>query len=49
MDKRYRVEGIFILEVDAKDGREARGKAERILHTSGIEGYIIEEKEVVVE
>ena len=48
MDKRYRVEGIFILEVDAEDDREARGKAERILHTSDIDGYIIEEKEVVI-
>jgi phosphoribosylformylglycinamidine (FGAM) synthase PurS component len=46
VDKQYRVSGLFILEVDAKDMRDAREIAERILANSGIEGYVIEVEEV---
>lgn len=46
MDKRYRVSGIFILEVEAEDSRKASGKAERIMRNSGIDGYVIEAEEV---
>lgn len=45
MDKRYRVSGLFILEVEAEDSRKASGKAERIMRDSGIEGYVIEVEE----
>lgn len=46
MDKRFRVRGLFILEVNAKDTRDAQEIAERILVNSGIEGYVIEVEEV---
>lgn len=46
MDKRYRVSGLFILEVTAKDMRDAREIAERILANRGIEGYVIEVEDV---
>ena len=46
MDKRYRVSGLFILEVNAKDMRDAREIAERILADRGIEGYVIEVEDV---
>ena len=47
MDKRYRVNGLFILEVNAKDMRDAQETAERILANSGIEGYVVEVEEVL--
>ena len=46
MDKRYHVNGIFSLEVEGKDMRDARKTAERILRDSGIEGYVVEIQEV---
>lgn len=46
MDKRFRVRGLFILEVNAKDMRDAQKTAERILANSGIEGYAIEVEEI---
>lgn len=46
MDKRFRVSGIFNIEVEAKDTREAKTKARRILKCSGIEGCAIEAQEV---
>jgi len=46
VDKWYRVSGLFVLEVDAKDMRDAQETAERILVNSGIEGYVIEVEEV---
>jgi len=46
VDKRYRVSGLFILEVNAKDMRDAREIAERILANRGIEGYVIEVEDV---
>ncbi len=46
MDKRYRVSGLFILEVNAKDMRDARETAERILANRGIEGYVVEVEDV---
>ncbi len=45
MDKRYRVSGLFILDVEAEDSRKASGKAERIMRDSGIDGYVIEVEE----
>ena len=45
MDKRYRVSGLFILEVNAKDMRDARETAERILANSGIDGKVIQVEE----
>lgn len=44
--KRYRVNGLFILEVNAKDTRDAQEIAERILADRGIEGYVIEVEDV---
>jgi phosphoribosylformylglycinamidine (FGAM) synthase PurS component len=44
--KQCRVRGLFILEVNAKDMRDAQETAERILANSGIEGYVIEVEEV---
>lgn len=38
MDKRFRVSGIFSLEVEGEDTREAEMKAGRILKDSGIDG-----------
>lgn len=46
MDKRYKVDGIFNLEVEGKDSREAEMKVYRILKDSGIDGCIIEAQEV---
>ncbi len=46
MYKRYRVNGLFILEVNAKDMRDAQEIAERILVDRGIEGYVVEVKDV---
>lgn len=42
MNKRFRVSGIFNLEIEAKDTREAKTKARRILRDSGIDGYVID-------
>ena len=47
MDKRYRVSGLFILEVNAKDMRDARETAERILANGGIDGKVIQVEEVI--
>ena len=47
VDKRYRISGLFILEVNAKDMRDAQETAERILANSGIEGYVVEVEEVL--
>jgi hypothetical protein len=38
VDKRYRVHGLFILEVEAEDSRKASRKAERIMRDRDIEG-----------
>ena len=45
MDKRFNVTGLFILEVNAKDMRDARETAERILVNSGIDGKVIQVEE----
>jgi preprotein translocase subunit YajC len=45
VDKRYCVSGLFILEVNAKDMRDARETAERILVNSGIDGKVIQVEE----
>ena len=42
MDKRYRVSGIFILNVEGKNKQEARAKSHRILCADGIEHYFME-------
>lgn len=49
MDKRYQVSGIFNLEVDGRDSRQARETAERILRDSGIDGCVIDVEEVYNE
>ena len=46
MDKRFNVNGIFSLEVEGKDMRDARETAERILQCSGIDGKVIQVEEV---
>ncbi len=46
MGKRYRVSGLFILEVNAKDMRDAQETAKRILVNRGIEGYVVEVEDV---
>ena len=46
MYKRYRVNGLFILEVNAKDMRDAQETAKRILANGGIEGYVVEVEDV---
>lgn len=46
MDKRYEVLGLFILEIDAENMRDARETAERILANSGIDGEVIQVEEV---
>jgi len=46
LDKRYRVNGLFILEVNAKDMRDAQETAKRILANGGIEGYVVEVEDV---
>lgn len=40
MEKRYEVSGIFSLEAEGEDTREARAKARRIFRDLGIEAYI---------
>jgi len=45
VDKRYHVNGIFSLEVEGKDMRDARETAERILVNSGIDGKVIQVEE----
>lgn len=45
MDKRYQVSGIFNLEVDGKDSRQACETAKRILECSGIDGIVIDVEE----
>ena len=40
MDKRYRVDGMFSLEVEGEDTREARAKAKRIFRDLGIKAYV---------
>lgn len=42
MNKRFRVSGLFNLEIEAKDSREATTKARKILRDSGIDGYVID-------
>ena len=49
MDTRYRVRGLFFLEINAKDIRDARETAERILANSGIEGRVVEVYVIDVE
>lgn len=46
MGKRFRVSGLFSLEVEGKDSREAKTKARRILRDSGIDGCVIDVEEV---
>lgn len=46
MDKRYRVDGMFSLEVEGEEAREARAKARRIFRDLGIEAYITNVEEV---
>lgn len=46
MDKRYRVNGIFSLEVEGEEVRDAKETVERILRTSGIDGRVVEIEEV---
>ena len=46
MDKLYRVSGLFVLEVEAEDSREASRKAESIMRDRGIEGHVVEAEEV---
>ncbi|WP_162523552.1 hypothetical protein [Calorimonas adulescens] len=46
MDKLYRVMGIFSLEVEGEDFREAREKVHRILRVDEIEHNIINVEEV---
>lgn len=46
MDKRFRVSGLFNLEVEGRDSREAKTKARRILRDSGIDGCVIDVEEV---
>ena len=47
MDKRFNVTGLFILEVEGKDMRDARETAERILANGGIDGKVIQVEEVI--
>lgn len=37
----YVVEGIFLLETDAKDSREAQYKAKRMLNCPGTKIYVV--------
>lgn len=46
VNKRYEVSGLFILEIDAENMRDARETAERILANSGIDGKVIQVEEV---
>lgn len=39
--QRYEASGIFTIEVESKDCREAKEKAQRILHNSGIAGHVV--------
>ncbi len=43
--KRFHVNGIFGLEVEAEDYREAKATALRILRTDGIDGYVLDVEE----
>lgn len=45
MDKRYRVSGLFVVEIEAEDSRKASGKVQRIMQDRGIKGYVIEVEE----
>jgi len=45
VDKRFNVTGLFSLEVNAKDMRDARETAERILANSGIDGEVMQVEE----
>lgn len=45
MDKRFRVSGIFNIEVEVKDYREAKTKVRGILRDSGIDGCVIDTEE----
>mgnify|MGYP000955022774 CR=1 FL=1 len=42
--QRCEVSGIFTIEVESKDCREAKEKAQRILHNSGIAGHVVSVK-----
>lgn len=46
MDKRYLVSGLFNLEVEGEETRQAREKAKQILRDSGIDGIVIDVEEV---
>ncbi|HHV27950.1 MAG TPA: hypothetical protein GXX63_12255 [Tissierellia bacterium] len=45
MDKRYEVSGLFSLEVEGEDTREAQAKVRRIFRDLGIECQIIDVEE----
>ena len=47
VDKRYRVSGLFVVDVDGKDVQDALKKARRILANSGIGGCVIEVEELL--
>jgi len=40
--QRCKVSGIFTLEIESENYQEAKSKAKRILHDSGISGYVME-------
>ena len=40
--QRCEVSGIFTLEIESENYQEAKSKAKRILHDSGISGYVME-------
>jgi hypothetical protein len=42
MMERFEVSGLFTVEVEAKDNREAEAKARRILYSSGITGHVLD-------
>ena len=46
MEKRWRVSGTFSVEVEGDGWIDVRRKAERILTTSGIDGYVVNAEEV---
>lgn len=46
MAKKWRVDGIFAVKVDAENRQEALKKAERILRDSGLDGCVMEAEEV---
>jgi hypothetical protein len=41
-DSKYKVSGIFTLEIESENYQEAKSKAKRILHDSGISGHVME-------